>query len=921
MISKTMQETTTASPPLPIIEYREVIEETIEKNIVTLVTAETGAGKSSRVPLWLWGKGKRVHVTQPRRIAARSLSHYVAQLTSTHLGMEIGYQTGFDSRKCRDTKLLYVTDGVQMIQEIKGKRDYDVLILDEVHEWNLNQEVLIGIVKKNLDINHYQKNDKRVVVMSATLQAEKLSAFLDGAPIISVPGRGYPVTIHHNHPYLILPDTAQMVELGQNVLVFQPGKSEIDEFMESLKRMLEAEKIKARILPLHAELSLKDQARVFEHFAVPKVIVATDIAQTSLTIDDIDAVVDCGIKKEVRVVKGIEGLYPVDISSAECMQRAGRAGRVKTGQYFLCADGGIQDRLPFPEPEIRRLNLECVVLRLIKWGIPPLDFPFFHSPQKSLIYKAIKKLKVFGAITEDEKVTPEGSQMAEFPVSLRSAKLLLEARKGGPKVVDSSIKLIAILETRGIVSKEYIGGKYTNAPYNSELLNQLALWESARTNRQVISQKKFALAQDIYRELKKRMELPFLRVPAKLISREIKMLYRAVLSSFVDEIHIRCGANYQRDNEERQLDRTSVLFSSQPEIIVGLPFDLIINRENMATGEKEEKIIPLVTFASEINASILDELEPYSYHKHEEIKIQNNRIKVLREFSFGGKLIKSMETPPDMHNSAEKERVVQAALRWYEENQEKFEILKQQENLAQHFNEIKKIVKGKLKSFDFYWQGFLCRELKDHLKIDDLDMFFRFHKGFSHITLKKLVPFHFIRELKWVRWPAELKINGEKIKILYLQKKPFIKFDYPAFEKIKETDTILPTGERAGIILGRRKFWHWELAVHEFNNWKRVNIFEKRLKNSKQPGNIEDMMEISFPQTLSGAMGKDNIALEYYCVPEIEGEDLFIKYFLDEDQARIYFEAHQAQWEQFIKDYKRKKLENIFRKKGWKVKP
>ena len=304
--------------PLPIDSFREQIEREISRNPVVVLTAETGAGKSTRVPYWLFSRGKRVHVTQPRRIAARSLSHYLASVSSTTWGREIGYQTGFESRKSTATALLYLTDGVQMVQEIRGNRNYDVLILDEIHEWNLNQEVLIGAVRENLANGYYRRSGKRVVVMSATLKAKQLSAFLEQAPVISIPGRGYPVTLHHHGPLFLLPDAAALVEEERNVLVFQPGKQEIEEFTRNLRDMLQTDKKKAVILPLHSELSLRDQTRVFEHYNLPKVVVATDIAQTSLTIDDIDAVVDGGVKKEVRVVSGIEGLYPTDISASEC---------------------------------------------------------------------------------------------------------------------------------------------------------------------------------------------------------------------------------------------------------------------------------------------------------------------------------------------------------------------------------------------------------------------------------------------------------------------------------------------------------------------------------------------------------------------------------------------------------------------------
>ncbi len=904
---------------LPIYKQKQLIENTIAKNPITILTAETGAGKSTRIPLWLWQKDKKVHVTQPKRIATRSLSHYLARLTNTTLGNEVGYQTGFDSRQSKATRLLYVTDGVQMIREINGRRDYDVLALDEVHEWNLNQEVLLGLVKKNLNSGIYKKSGQRVVIMSATLQAEKLSSFLNKAPVISVPGRGYPVTLHHNDPLFILPDTAQMVELERNVLVFQPGKQEIETFSQDLERMLEAEKLKAKILPLHAELTLKDQAKIFNHYSIPKVVVATDVAQTSLTIDDIDAVVDSGIKKEMRLVKGIEGLYPVEISHAECMQRAGRAGRVRNGQYFLCAEASMQDRPPFPEPEIQRLNLESVVLRLIKMGISPLDFPFFHSPSKALIYKAIKRLKVLGAISEEGKVTGDGNKMAELPVSLRSARLLLEAQKGNPKVVDSAIKCIAILETKGIVTKESAGEKYLNAPFRSDLLNQLALWESYKRNRKNINQKKFSLAKEIYRELNKRLGISA-SVKSGLYSKDIPMLYRAILSCFADEVHIKGGDDYQRENEIRQLDRNSVLFETKPEMLVGLPFDLVITRENIDTGEKEEMFIPLITFASELTLEFLDELKPFSFQKEETVKIENSKVALYREFYFGGKILRAFTSPPKWENEKEKNRVIPTVLKWFEKNIQKFDISKKMERVEKDFNEIKTIVKGKLKSFDFYWRGFLSRELNTHLKMDDLDLFFKFHSGFSLVNLKKLLPYPIIKELKQAKWPHFLETSGERLKILYIKNKAFVKFDYPLFEKVKEQELILPTGERASIILDKRKFWQWEHAVYEFNRWKKLDIFEKKLKNSKKQGHVKEMLEVPFPQPFVGGRGKGNTPLEYYVVPKVEGEKVFLKHFFEKENAQAFFDSTRSQWEEYIRQYKKSKIENIFKQKGWKVK-
>jgi len=907
---------------LPIDAYQKTIEETIARHPVTILTAETGAGKSTRVPMWLWKKGQIVHITQPRRIAARSLSHYVAHLNNCTLGKEVGYQTGFESKQSKTTTLLYVTDGVQMVREIKGRRDYHLLILDEVHEWNLNQEVLIGMVHKNLKNGFYRKSGKRVVIMSATLQAERLSDFFNKAPVISVPGRGYPVTMHHNDPRFLLPDTAQMVEMERNVLVFQPGKQEIDTFSDDLKRMLEAEKLKAKILPLHAELSIQDQAKVFLHYSIPKVIVATDIAQTSLTIDDIDAVVDCGIKKEIRLVRGIEGLYPVDISAAECRQRAGRAGRVRPGQYFLCADGGIEDRLPFPEPEIQRLNLETVILRLIKMGISPLDFPFFHAPSKPLIFKAIKKLKVLGALSEDEKITEDGSKMAELPVSLRGARLLLEAQKASPHVVDSALKCIAILETKGIVNKDYSGEKLTNLPYQSDLLNQLVLWQSARIYKKILSHKKMALALEIYRELVKRVQLPATKQHLTLKLKDMDLLYRAILSSFADEVYIKGGDEYLKENDIRQLDRTSILFNTRPEMLVGLPFDLIIQRENRDTGENQQMLLPLITFSSELTLEYLERLNPFSYNKNEQIFVEGGRIKIFREIFFGGRLIKAFHSAPDWQNPLEKDRVVQTVLEWYEQDEikKRFDCTNKLSKLETDFTEIKNIVKTSLKPFEYYRKGFLLNEMRQNLAIEDLNLFFKFHSGFAHITLSQLLPHPIIRELKQAKWPQFHEVNGRLLNVCYIEKRAFLKFEYPDFEPVKEEELILPTGEWVGIILGEQQCNGWQEAIIEYNRWKKEEIFLRKFKDNPKPAHPRDIKDIPFPQPFESGRGKDNSPIEFYMVPQVQGDEVVLTHFIDKVEAEAFFNDHSAEWEAFLQQFKRSQIEDIFKQKGWKVK-
>lgn len=910
---------------LPIDDQKEIILNTIEENPVVIITAETGAGKSTRIPQWFWEEGKKVLVTQPRRIAARSLSYYLAQINSLPWGTQIGYQTGFDRKFSSQTNLLYLTDGVQMLKEIKGQDDYDMLILDEVHEWNLNQEVLVGLVKKKLNTGQLSKSGKKIVIMSATLHTQKLSVFLNQAPVISVPGRGFPVTMFHNHPDFLLSDTVQMIEMDKNILVFQPGKNEIEEFIKLLNTTLDQDKLKAKILPLHSELSIKEQARVFNHFPVPKVVVATDIAQTSLTIDDIDAVIDTGIKKEIRVAKGIEGLYPVDISNSECLQRAGRAGRVKNGQYILCADLSIKDRPAFPEPEIRRLNLESVILRLIKWGLSPLEFPYFHSPRKNLIHKAIKNLKTFGAVTDDEKITPDGTKMAEIPVTIRSSRLLLEAKKSSAQVFDNALKLIAILETKGIVNKEFQGVKYYSAALNSDLINQLFIWNNAKLNRKIISYKKLSLAKDIYRELKNRMGMTN-NIPV-YTPKKLNVLARSIISAFVDHAYTKSGNFYIRENEERQLDRTSILLSSLPDAIVGMPFDLFIEWVNKNTGEKEKKCLSLISFATEISPKLLADLEPFSYRKEQEIKIEKNLLTVKNTIYFGGNIVFEYNSPPDWNNQTQKKDLIYSIKIWYKKNHQSLKFYSQLEQIRRYFQDVKKILSAsqikiikRLKTFDFYWENYLFQELKRHLKNGDLLLFFNVHSGFQNINLKKILPDVFIHTLKKMNWPKKIPILDKELPLIYSKNKPYVKLDFTQFEKVKKEQLTLPTGEQVGIILGNRKHHLWDMAVYRFNRWKKLNVFEKKWKNTQKQVKAEDILEIPFPVSFSSGQSKENTPFEFYSAPCIKGEKISLIHFLEKDQAQAYFDKIKPEWEVFLKKHKQQKIKSIFKEKGWKVK-
>ncbi|PSO44749.1 MAG: ATP-dependent RNA helicase HrpA, partial [Parcubacteria group bacterium SW_4_49_11] len=311
---------------LPVNSFRQQILESVAGNPVTIITAETGAGKSTQAPQFLLEAGYSAVCTQPRRLAARTVAERVAEEMGENLGQTVGYRTAVDRQDGLDTQLLFCTDGLALVRELMGQNEVDILLMDEVHEWNENVEVLLAWAKQQID----RGENFKLVLMSATLESEKLSEFFDGAPVIDVPGRLYPVEERQPRGKNPEEDVASLVKEGRNVLLFQPGTGEIQDSVNKLQNM----ELNAEVLPLHGQLDKADQQACFQHFSRPKVVCATNVAQTSVTIDDIDAVVDTGKERRKEVLHGVEGLYLRPISLADAKQRQGRAGRTRAGVYI-----------------------------------------------------------------------------------------------------------------------------------------------------------------------------------------------------------------------------------------------------------------------------------------------------------------------------------------------------------------------------------------------------------------------------------------------------------------------------------------------------------------------------------------------------------------------------------------------------------
>ena len=913
---------------LPVDDWQERILAHHREHPVTLITAETGAGKSTRIPWWLWRLGRRVQVTQPRRIAARSLSQYLAHRTGLPWGEAVGYITGFERCCKRTARLRYVTDGVQMLEEIAGHRGYDTLVLDEVHEWNLNQEVLVGLVRRYLDEGVLRRREQRVLIMSATLQARELSHFLRDAPVLEIPGRNHPVTLHHHHASFLLSDIYQLVLEGRNVLVFLPGKGEIEQMRTDLNLLLTKEKVRCELLPLHGELEIEDQNRVFQNFPHPKVVLATDIAQTSLTIDDIDAVVDAGQKKEIQVSRGIEGLVLTDCSQAECQQRAGRAGRVRPGVYLLCSESGPQERPAFPQPEIQRLPLEQVILRLFTWGLDPDQFPFFHPPNRVLVGKAIRHLRTFGALSAQGKdVTDDGRLMAQLPVSIRAARMIIQSRSFRDKaLLDQVYRLIAILEMKGISARDADGSGVPPPQEGvpaSDLLYQLSLWERARSLKKQISWKKWQQAREIHRELLRRLPPdPDWNQPGGHQAHKTPSwspLFHVLISGFLDGVYQRYGQDgYLQGEDLRQLDRHSCLRQAPPEWIIGIPFDLTLEREDTVTGNRERVRLPLLGMATAISPEILETVRPFRYRHHLGHTISGNRLEIRECVILGDHILSQHTGEPQWNNPLHRRLVVPAAIDWF---------LTRGTQLLPRLLEGRSTLELLRQEFPdepwLSWEELVTRRMRPllnkTLRTPELTHYFSFQKDLQNLCLHDLLPRERQLFLEQQDWHGVLSGPRGDLPVTYEKGTPYIRMGLPDFDLCPDDFFVLPTGRPCGLILQGRFFTHWKDAIPRLDAWNRRRLFSKRWKTLLLPMDPRDLDRFHFPMPVEAGRGRGGAPLLFFATPTVLDQNLMLRHHHDPQGAAKAWKQEEHTVRTWVSQWKKRHLQESLRSAGWKV--
>ncbi len=434
---------------LPVSQKKQDIADAIRDNQVVIVAGETGSGKTTQLPKICLELGRGItgligH-TQPRRLAARTVADRIADELETSLGGCIGYKVRFNDQVSDTTQVKLMTDGI-LLAEIQQDRlllQYDTIIIDEAHERSLNIDFLLGYLRELLP----RRPDLKVIITSATIDPQRFSKHFHNAPVIEVSGRTYPVEVRYRPVVEDADDTDRdqlqaifdaVDELGQesrgDILIFMSGEREIRDTADALNRR---DLPHTEILPLYARLSNAEQNRVFQSHTGRRIVLATNVAETSLTVPGIKYVIDPGTARISRYSfrTKVQRLPIEPVSQASANQRKGRCGRVSEGICIrLYSEDDFINRPEFTDPEILRTNLASVILQMTALGLGDIAaFPFVEAPDKRNIQDGVKLLEELGAITQSEdqhyKLTPSGRSLAQLPVDPRLAKMVLEAQR------------------------------------------------------------------------------------------------------------------------------------------------------------------------------------------------------------------------------------------------------------------------------------------------------------------------------------------------------------------------------------------------------------------------------------------------------------------------------------------------------------
>ncbi len=481
---------------LPVYEQKDRILEILEHNQVIVVESPTGSGKTTQLPVILheagYSKTGIIGVTQPRRIAALSVSEFISNQLGEKMPGLVGYKMRFEDITSPETKIKIMTDGI-LLQEMKldpWLSKYSVILVDEAHERSLNIDFILGLLKRVIA----ERNDFKVIISSATINTDLFSMYFDGCPVIKIDAITYPVTLIFDPPEITASTDTQEAETalmnkiasivgrilseGRSgaILVFLPGERAIKNCIERLSK--ESWFRKLFTLPLYGRLGKEEQERVFKSppFGKKKIVISTNIAETSITINDIAAVIDSGLAKLnfYNPFTFTSSLDETTISKASCNQRRGRAGRTQEGVcYRLYTRKDFETRQLYTLEEIYRTDLSEVVMRMSELGIFDFEnFDFISSPGKKGIIGAVDTLNMLGALEKDHSLSGIGKMMCSFPLAPRQSRIIVEAIMHYPNLVEEVLIAAAFLSARSpfiFIDGEEIESRKAHSLFNEPM--------------------------------------------------------------------------------------------------------------------------------------------------------------------------------------------------------------------------------------------------------------------------------------------------------------------------------------------------------------------------------------------------------------------------------------------------------------------
>jgi ATP-dependent helicase HrpA len=510
---------------LPVSQVRSDISAAIRDNQVVVLAGETGSGKTTQLPKILLELGRGVDGlighTQPRRIAARAVAERVAEELGTELGDLVGYTVRFHNQVADRTLVKVMTDGVLLAELARDRTlsSYDTIVIDEAHERSLTIDFLLGYLKQLLP----RRPDLKVVITSATIDPKRFSKHFDDAPILEVSGRTYPVEVRYR-PLVALDGEEEQDQVAGivaaceelatdgpgDVLVFLSGEREIRDTADALRAVVDE---RTEVLPLYGRLSAAEQHRVFAAHTGRRIVLATNVAETSLTVPGIRYVVDPGTARISRYSNRtkVQRLPIEAISQASATQRSGRCGRVADGICIrLYSEDDFAARPAFTEPEILRTNLASVLLQMSALGLGDIeDFPFVEPPDRRNVRDGIQLLEELGALTYEGALTLVGRQLAQLPIDPRMARMVVEAEKLGcvreVLVITSALSIQDPRERPVDKQTQWSQMHARFADPTSDLLGWLNLWRH-------VQEQQRELSSSAFRRMCKREFLNYLRI-------------------------------------------------------------------------------------------------------------------------------------------------------------------------------------------------------------------------------------------------------------------------------------------------------------------------------------------------------------------------------------------------------------------------